>query len=125
MSSSDLPSGEWVPIEVAASFSGIRFLPWWYATSHNSANPLLEVGPAGIRYRAIILHEMPFARIEEVDLRTAWRTANLCFRFSQAVRTFSANVRYIEEARRALQLLNGSVPLGARAQAALAATEHN
>jgi hypothetical protein len=97
-------------------------LPWWYATSHNSANPVLEIGSSGVRYRAILLHEAPYTAIEEVDLRTAWRTVNLCFRFREALRTFSANVRCIEEAARALRLLNGRVLLSPRAQAALSAS---
>ena len=111
----------WVPIEVVAAFGGLRFLPWWWGTSSNNANPLLEIGSEGIRYRALVLHQVEYARIERVDVRTAWRTVNLCFRFQGAIGTFSANVRYIEEAVRALQLLDGRTPLSGRAQQILQA----
>ena len=71
---------------------------------------MLEIGPRGIRYRVLRLHEVGFEQIEEVDLRTAWRTVNLCFRFRDVAATFSANVRHLDEAARALGLMDGRVP---------------
>lgn len=85
---SPAPDDEWVSIKVHAAFGGLRFLPWWWGTSSNSANPLLETGTSGIRYRALVLKEVGYPRIEMVDVRTAWRTVNLCFRFNDAIGTF-------------------------------------
>jgi hypothetical protein len=116
-------AGGWVSIKVAAAFGGLRFLPWWLATGTNSANPALEIGPRGIRYRLLRQHEAEFDRIEQVDVRTAWRTVNLCFLFRDATGTFSANVRHAEEAARALRLLRGRAPLTGRAQRILAEAE--
>ena len=96
--------------------SGLRFLPWWWGISSNNANPSLEIGPQGICYRVIARTERPFDTIEQVDVKTAWRTVNLYFRFKGAMTTFSANVRKLEEARRALKLLPEHVPLGERAR---------
>jgi hypothetical protein len=107
---------EWITIKVAAAFSGLRFLPCWLGTASNSANPLLEIGPRGVRYRVLRLREVNYEQIDEVDLRTAWRTVNLCFRFRDAVATFSANVRHLDEATRALGLMEGRAPLSDRAR---------
>ena len=114
--SAGTPGDEWAAIPVAAAFSGLRFLPWWLGTASNSANPVLEIGPDRIRYRVLRLREVGFDRIEEVDLRTAWRTVNLCFRFCAATATFSANVRHLDEAARALALIEGRVPFSRRAR---------
>lgn len=112
------PDGEtWQPVTVAAAFTGLRFLPWWLGIASNNANPRLEMGERGIRYRVIASSEQAFPAIEQVDVRTAWRTVNLCFRFKGAIRTFSANVRTPEEATRALAMLPDSVPLSERARA--------
>jgi len=107
---------EWTAIRVAAAFSGLRFLPWWLGTASNSANPVLEIGPRGIRYRVLRLRQVGFEDIEEVDLRTAWRTVNLCFGFRDRMATFAANVRHGDEAIRALALLQGRVPFSDRAR---------
>jgi len=104
------------PIKVAAAFTGLRFLPWWWGISSNNANPMLEIGGDGIRYKVIARNERRFDEIEQVDVKTAWRTVNLCFRFKGAVTTFSANVRELDEAARALKLLPEHVPLGERAR---------
>lgn len=107
---------EGTPIQVAAAFSGLTFLPWWLGFASNNANPLLEIGPAGLRYRVLGTAERGFEAIERVDVRTAWRTVNLCFRFKASAVTFSANVRTREEATRGLRLLPDSVPLTDRAR---------
>lgn len=109
-------TSDWTAIKVAAAFGGLRFLPWWWGVSSNNANPSLEIGPGRIRYRVIAKRERLLSEIESVDVRTAWRTVNLCFRFREGLSTFSANVRQIDEAARALRLLQGKVPLGERAQ---------
>lgn len=109
----------WVTIKVAAAFGGFTFLPWWLALSTNSANPRLEIGLGGIRYRALVAREARFSQIAEVDVRTAWRTVNLVVRFRDSSSTFSANVRHRDEAARALRLLNGQVPLSERARQVL------
>jgi hypothetical protein len=106
----------WTSVNVAAAFTGLRFLPWWLGIASNNANPSLEIGPDGIRYRVIARSEQSFGTIEQVDVKTAWRTVNLCFRFKGAMTTFSANVRAIEEAARALRLLPDQVPLTERAR---------
>jgi len=112
-----MPESEsWTPITVAAAFTGLRFLPWWWGISSNNANPMLEIGGDGIRYKVIARNERRFDEIEQGDVRTAWRTVNLCFRFKGAMTTFSANVRTIEEASRALRLLPDHVPLTDRAR---------
>lgn len=118
MSKSEEPAGdgEWTRIRVAAAFGGLKFLPWWWGTSTNNANPSLEIGPDGIRYRVIVKRERHFSEIESVDVRTAWRTVNLYFRFREGPGTFSANVREQAEAGRALRLLQGKVRLGERAR---------
>lgn len=105
----------WTPVSVAAAFTGLRFLPWWLGIASNNANPSLEIGPQGIRYRVIARSERAFDNIEQVDVKTAWRTVNLCFRFKGAMTTFSANVQTIEEAIRTLRLLPDQVPLTDRA----------
>lgn len=115
MPGSEAPQS-WEPIKVAAAFTGLRFLPWWWGVSSNNANPSLEIGSHGIRYKVIARTERPFDAIEQVGVRTAWRTVNLCFRFQGGLTTFSANVRTIEEAARALRLLPDRVPLGDRAR---------
>ena len=104
------------PIKVAAAFTGLRFLPWWWAISSNNANPMLEIGGDGIRYKVIARNERRFDEIEQVDVKTAWRTVNLCFRFKGMVTTFSANVRTLEEAARALRLLPDELPFSKSAQ---------
>lgn len=106
----------WEPIKVAAAFTGLRFLPWWWGVASNNAGPSLEIGPDSIRYEVIAHNERPFEAIERVDVRTAWRTVNLCFRFRGALSTFSANVRTIDEATRALRLLPDGIPLSNRAR---------
>ena len=112
-----MPESErWHPVTVAAAFSGLRFLPWWWGISSNNANPMLEIGGDCIRYKVIARNERRFDEIEQGDVRTAWRTVNLCFRFKGAMTTFSANVRTIEEASRALRLLPDHVPLTDRAR---------
>jgi hypothetical protein len=116
MTVGDDGNGGWVAIRVAAAFGGFTFLPWWLAISTNSANPRLEIGPEGIRYRALALREATFAQIAEVDVRTAWRTVNLLIRFRDGPGTFSANVRIRDEAARALRLLEGRAPLSERAR---------
>lgn len=108
--------GTWTPITVAAAFTGLRFLPWWLGVASNNANPSLEIGAHGIRYKVIARAERTFDQIEQVDFRTAWRTVNLCFRFRGGLTTFSANVRKLDEAVRALSLLPDRVPLSDRAR---------
>ena len=108
--------GEWTRIKVAAAFGGLSFLPWWWGTSTNNANPLFEIGANGIRYRVIAKRERRFSEIESVDVRTAWRTVSLYFRFREGLGTFSANVREAGEAARALRLLQGKVRLGEKAR---------
>lgn len=110
------PPETWEPIKVAAAFTGLRFLPWWWGVASNNASPSLEIGPDGIRYMVIARGEQPFDAIEQVDVRTAWRTVNLCFRFHGGLTTFSANVRTLEGATLALRLLPDRVPLGDRAR---------
>ncbi len=110
-------------IEVAATFAGVRFMPWWYAAASNSMRPLLAVTPSGIRYRVIRTRERAFTEIEAIDLRTAWQTVNIVFRFHGRWLTLMANVQTAARARAALQALAPAAALFTpRAQAVLHAS---
>lgn len=110
---------DWKPVDVAAAFTGLRFLPWWLGVATNSAAPKLEIGREAIRYRVLRKSEKPFQDIVLLEVRTMPGTVNLCFDFHDSVFTFAANVRTLDEATRALRLLGGRIPLGERAQALL------
>ncbi len=114
--SPDRPREMWTKIAVAAAFTGVRFLPWWLAIATNDAAPKLEIGPGAIRYRVLRTRERKFDEIASVEFRTLPGTVNICFAFKDRALTFTANVRTLEEASRALKLLQGQVPFGERAR---------
>ena len=104
-------------IPVKATFAGLRGLSQWVAVASNNASPYLIVGQSGIEYRVIKQHKRPFVDIEQVDVRTAWRTVNIEILFRGAALTFAANVGTEDAARAALALFPASTPMTSRARA--------
>lgn len=93
------------PVPVVATFLGLKFLPWWLGFAYNNAGPVLSISKGAIRYRVLRLRVRPLSDVEKVDLRTAWRTVNLCFAFQGSATTFTANVRDLPSAAVALRRL--------------------
>jgi hypothetical protein len=113
----DENGGKVVP--VVAAFLGVRGLPWWFAVASNNANPTLVVLPTSLRYRVIGLRERPFSAIEQIDVRTAWKTVNIEIRFHGTWLTLAFNVGATDLARQVLALLPASAPMTSRAQSLL------
>jgi|KBSSwiStaDraftv2_1062776.scaffolds.fasta_scaffold113562_3 hypothetical protein len=106
---------EWRTISLRAAFSGLRGFPWWLAIASNNAHPLLEVSAAGVRCRVLRLRERAFAEIEEIDVRTAFRTVNLRLLFHNSAFVFSGNVGTVDAAKLVLPLFASHVQLSERA----------
>ncbi len=102
-------------IPCKATFVGLRSLPTLVAIASNSASPLLIVHPREIEYRVLRKRRRPIADIEQVDVRTAWRTVNIVVHFKDEQLTFTANVGTLPAARSALALLPASTPMTAAA----------
>ena len=90
---------------VAAAFTGVRGMPWWYAVANNSAAPLLVIYPDEVLCRVIRRRRRPFSAIESIDVNTGPGTVNVRLVFRGERLTFSANVRTKEAARAVLMLL--------------------
>ena len=114
----------WTTIPVAAAFTGVRFLPWWLGIATNNARPLLAIGPNAVRYRVIVKQERPFSDIETIDVRTAWKTANLCLFFRGSAFTFMANLRTVDACAQALALFPPDLALTERAREVRAGGRH-
>ncbi|QEI04987.1 hypothetical protein FXN63_03365 [Pigmentiphaga aceris] len=97
-------------VPVAASFTGLTFLPWVAITSNN-LNPLLAIHPDRIEYRALRLRTRPISDIADVDVQLARGTVNLVFRFRDSSMTFIANVGQQALAAQALAALPETVSL--------------
>jgi hypothetical protein len=104
--------GRWLPVKV--TFAGLRVLSQWVAVASNNASSYLIVGQSGTEYRVIKEYRRSFADIEQVDVRTAWRTANIEIQFRGAALTFAANVGAEEAAQSALALFPASTPMTSR-----------
>lgn len=95
----------WSRIAVRATFTGVRFLPWWYAIAHNNGWPLLELGATGVRYRVLRKRERAWSEVEAVIVKRKRTYANIRFVFRDRWLTFSANLSDFGEVQRALSLV--------------------
>jgi hypothetical protein len=102
-------------IRVKATFTGLRAMPSLFAIASNSANPLLIIHPSEIEYRVLRKRRRPIADIEQVDVRTAWRTVNIVIHFKGEQVNFAANVGTLLAARSTLALFPASTPMTAAA----------
>jgi hypothetical protein len=103
-------------ISVKATFAGVRGMPGLFAVATNNASPLFAIGPAGIEYRVIRKHKRAFADIEQVDIRTAWRTVNIEVLFRGEILTLAVNVGTEAAARSTLALFPATTPMTLRAR---------
>ena len=94
-----------VKLPVAAAFTGVRGMPWWYAVAVNNAAPLLVIYPDAVLCRVIRRKRRPFSAIESIDVNTGPATVNVRLQFRGERLTFSANVRTRDAARAVLMLL--------------------
>ena len=96
-------------IAVFATFTGVTFMPWWYALANNSLNQRFEVGTNGIEVRVVRKRRYAWSEMASVHLRESKRGALLTVTLRGRVLTFSARLT-IPAGREALALFPASVP---------------
>ncbi|MGJ7529640.1 hypothetical protein ACSFB7_28270 [Variovorax sp. GB1P17] len=104
-------------VRVAATFTGLRGLPW-VALASNSLNPVFRIEDQHLAFRVLRQQQRSYADICEVDVREAYGTFNLIFAFRDTRLTFVANVGTAARGAQALALLPDSVPISERARKA-------
>ena len=79
-------------IPVFAAFTGVTFMPWWYAFATNSLNQQLVIGTNGIEVRVILKRRHAWHEIAAVELRELKKNAMLTVTLHGRVLTFSARL---------------------------------
>lgn len=102
-----------------ATFSGIVGVPWWVSVAKNNSDPELVLSQHSMRYSVQCHRSRAYEDLACVDVRTAWGTASVIFRFKGSPWTFSANMGHPERVARVLKALPATVPFTRRASVLL------
>lgn len=109
-----------VTVPLTAAFSGLRYMPDWWAFGANNLNPKLVLSEAGIEYRVFFVRQKAYSEIEKVDATSSWKGNILFFYFRNSTWTFIANVGEKNKLEPVLKFLKQKgVPLTEQAESYL------